>query len=247
MFVPVHIAVCFLYNTVMKFNIRTVFLKSLPYLLSIAGGIILYTGAIDNAPNDNIRDLVINVSASLLSIPLVFLLYDYTNSRINRQMKQHMANSVSDKINDLMINLILLLREMLAVRGRPSTENINRMLSWRASDISKRLTIRPGAVGKMHMYHNDLDTLLYRNSQTDVLTPEQVQILSSLARAMTHFINENKFHKNRHISAKYMETITTKILDWLDLDSVAALNISKHLTGAPSGAGKDKKQKNEKK
>ena len=56
----------------MRLNFRDVFLKSLPYLLSITGGIILYTGAIDNSPNDNIRDLVINVSASLLSIPLVF-------------------------------------------------------------------------------------------------------------------------------------------------------------------------------
>ena len=66
----------------MKPNVRIIFLKSLPYLMSIAGGIILYTGAIDNAPNANLQDLVINVSASLLSIPLVFLLYDYTNSRI---------------------------------------------------------------------------------------------------------------------------------------------------------------------
>ena len=113
----------------MKVNLRNVFLKSLPYLLSIAGGIILYTGAIDNAPNDNIRDLVINVSASLLSIPLVFLLYDYTNSRINRQMKQHMANSVGDKLNTFMIGMILLVREMLSVRAKPTTENINRMLS----------------------------------------------------------------------------------------------------------------------
>lgn len=227
----------------MKFNFRTIFLKSLPYIMSIAGGVILYTGAIDNAPNDNIRDLVINVSASLLSIPLVFLLYDYTNNRINSQMKRHMANSVGDKLNDLMINLILLLREMLSVRSRPTTENINRMLSWRASDISKRLNIKADTISKMHTYHNDLDTLLYRNSQTDVLTSEQIQILSSLARAMTHFINENKFHKNRHVSAKYLETVTTKILDWLDLDNVAALDISKHLTGEQN----DKKQKNEKK
>ena len=72
----------------MKIHVRTFLLKSLPYLMSIAGGIILYTGAIDNAPNANIRDLVINVSASLLSIPLVFLLYDYTNSRIANQMKR---------------------------------------------------------------------------------------------------------------------------------------------------------------
>ena len=227
----------------MKYNFRDIFLKSLPYLMSITGGIILYTGAIDNAPNDNIRDLVINVSASLLSIPLVFLLYDYTNSRVNSQMKKHMVNSVGDKLNDLMINLILLLREILSVHSRPTTENINRMLSWRASDISKRLNITANRIDKMHACHNDLDTLLYRNSQTDVLSSEQVQILSSLARAMTHFINENKFHKNRHISAKYMEMITTKILDWLDLDSIAALNISKHLSGTPGELPKRQKTK----
>ena len=227
----------------MKLDFRTIFLKSLPYLMSIAGGIILYTGAIDNAPNDNIRDLVINVSASLLSIPLVFLLYDYTNNRINNQMKRHMASSVSDKLNDLMINLILLLREILSVHSKPTAENINRMLTWRASDIMRRLNIKSNTIDKMYVCHNDLDTLLYRNSQTDILSSEQIQILSSLARAMTHFINENKYHKNRQISAKYLETITTKILDWLDLDNVAALDISKHLTGKQN----DKKQKNEKK
>mgnify|MGYP003296802547 CR=1 FL=1 len=203
----------------------------------------MYTGAIDNAPTENLRDLIINVSASLLSIPLVFLLYDYTNSRINRQMKQHMANSLGDKLNAFMIGMIMLLREMLSVRAKPTTENINRMLSWRASDISHRLKVSNSALDKMHQYHNDLDTLLFHNSQTGVLSYEQVQILSSLARAMTHFINENKFHKNRHISAKYMESITTKILDWLDLDSVVALNISKHLSDTPTKLPKDKKQK----
>ena len=231
----------------MKINFRNVFLKSLPYLLSIAGGIVLYTGAIDNAPNDNIRDLVINVSASLLSIPLVFLLYDYTNSRISRQMKQHMANSIGDKINDLMINLILLLRETMSVRTKITTENINRMLSWRSSEISQRLKITPNIIDKMHEYHDELDTLLYRNSQTDVLSSDQVQTLSSLARAMTHFINENKFHKNRRISAKYLETITTKILDWLDSDSVSALNISQHLSGVGTGSISQSQPKKQKK
>lgn len=225
----------------MRLNFRDVFLKSLPYLLSITGGIILYTGAIDNSPNDNIRDLVINVSASLLSIPLVFLLYDYTNSRVNRQMKRHMANSVGDRLNDLMINMILLLREVLSVRSKPTTENINRMLSWRTTEISPRLKITDSVIEKMHKYHDDLDTLLYRNSQTDILSSEQVQILSSLARAMTHFINENKFHKNRHVSAKYLEIIMTKVLDWLDIDTVAALSISKHLSGVSDVIENNKK------
>ena len=211
--------------------------------MSIAGGIILYTGAIDNAPNDNIRDLIINVSASLLSIPLVFLLYDYTNSRISSQMKKHMVNSLGDRLNDLMINLILLLREMLSVRSKISTENINRMLSFGVPEISRRLKISGTIINRMHQYHDELDTLLYRNSQTDILSGEKIQILSSLARAMTHFINENKYHKNRHMSAKYMETIMTKILDWLDIDTVAALSINRHLLGTPDEIQNEKNKK----
>lgn len=214
----------------MKFSFRNYFLKSLPYLLSIAGGIILYTGAIDNAPNDNIRDLVINVSASLLSIPLVFLLYDYTNSRIANTMKRNLINSMDDKLNVLMLNIIGLLRESMGVRSKLTTENLNRMLIWRAPEISRRLKLTPRILVNLHEYHNELDSLLYRDSQNSVLTTEQNRILSALARDMTHLINENKFRHNRHLSAKYIESIMGRILDWLDSSSVAAMNLAQHIS-----------------
>ena len=219
-----------LYNIGMKFNIRTVFLKSLPYLMSIAGGIILYTGAIDNAPNENLRDLTINVSASLLSIPLVFLLYDYTNSRIANQMKRTMINSMTDKLNVLMLNIIGLLRESMGVRSKLTTESLNRMLIWHTPEISKRLKITPRILEKLHEYHNDLDTLLFRNSQNSVLNAEQVQILSGLVRDMTHLINENKFRRDRHLSAKYTESMMGRILDWMESDNVAAMNLAQHIS-----------------
>lgn len=217
----------------MKINIRTILLKSLPYLMSITGGIILYTGAIDNAPNENLRDLIINVSASLLSIPLVFLLYDYTNSRVNRQMKKHLANSLSDRLNSLILNLILLLREILSVRGKLTVSGVNKMLMWRAPEISHRLKLSASDLDKLREYHNDLDTLLYRNGQGDVLTSEQIQILSLLLRSITHLINENKYRRNRHLSAKYIENIMSQILDWLDVDKVAALSLQNHLSPSP--------------
>ncbi|MBO5833421.1 MAG: hypothetical protein J6R22_00470 [Alphaproteobacteria bacterium] len=218
----------------MKLNIRTFLLKSLPYLMSIAGGVVLYTDAIDNAPTENLRDLIINVSASLLSIPLVFLLYDYTNSRITRQMKRHMANTIGDQLNTLILNLIMVLRDSMSVRSKLTVENLNRMLTWRVSEISTRLKIDANIMNQLRAYHNDLDTLLYRNGQTDVLTSDQLENLTALARDMTHLMNENKFHKNRRISAKYVENIMTHILDWLDSDSVAALKLSKHLSDTPA-------------
>ncbi len=208
--------------------------------MSIAGGIILYTGAIDNAPNDNLRDLIINVSASLLSIPLVFLLYDYTNSRVARQMKKTVAHSLTDKLNSVLLNTILMLRDAMQVRSKLTPENLNRMLVWRTGDISRRLKITPRVLDKLHTCHSDLDTLLFRNSQTDVLSADQTQILSSMARDMAHLINESKFHKNRHISAKYIENIMSWILDWLDADSIAALNLTRHLTSS-AGEAQNKK------
>lgn len=224
----------------MKLSLRNFLLKSLPYLLSIAGGVILFTGAIDNAPNDNVRDLVINVSASLLSIPLVFLLYDYTNSRIANTMKRNLINSMDDKLNVLMLNIIGLLRESMGVRSKLTTENLNRMLIWRAPEISRRLKLTPRILVNLHEYHNELDSLLYRDSQNSVLTTEQNRILSSMARDMTHLINENKFRRNQHLSAKHVESIMGRILDWLDSSSVAAMNLAQHLTDSGAGGGTKK-------
>lgn len=225
----------------MKINIRTILLKSLPYLMSITGGIILYTGAIDNAPTANLRDLIINVSASLLSIPLVFLLYDYTNSRVNRQMKKHLANSLSDRLNSLILNLVLFLRQILSLRGKLTVSGVNRMLMMRAPEISRRLNLTAKNLDKIREYHNDLDTLLYRNGQGDILTSEQIQILSLLLRDMTRLINENKYRRNRHLSAKYIENMMSQILDWLDVDALAALALQNHLSslsGAPTSKEK---------
>ena len=202
--------------------------------MSIAGGIVLYTGAIDNAPNANIRDLVINVSASLLSIPLVFLLYDYMNYRVSTQMKKTLVNSMNDKLNSLLLNVILALRESMGVRTKLTTENLNRMLTWRTSDISRRLKLTPRLLDLFHAYHSDLDTLLFRNSQTNVFTAEQSQILSGLARDMAHLINESKFHHRRHVASKYIGTMMARILDWLDADSVAALTLQQHLSPSAS-------------
>ncbi len=198
--------------------------------MSIAGGIVLYTGAIDNAPNANIRDLVINVSASLLSIPLVFLLYDYMNSRVARQMKKSLATSMSDKLNVLMLNIIQLLRSMMGVRGKLTPESLNRMLIWRAAEISRRLKLTTRTIAQLHDLHSELDTLLYRNSQSDILGSDQAQILASLSRDMTRLINENKFRRNKRLSAKYLESIMGRILDWLDSDRITALNLTQHLS-----------------
>ena len=58
----------------MNIELRDVLLKSIPYLLSIAGGVALFLITVDNVRDPAVSDLMNNISASLLSIPIVFLL-----------------------------------------------------------------------------------------------------------------------------------------------------------------------------
>ena len=59
-------------------------------MVSVAGGIILFTVSLDNVQDPELADLITNISASLLAIPLVFLLYDYTNYRVSRRLQESM-------------------------------------------------------------------------------------------------------------------------------------------------------------
>ncbi len=81
----------------MSIKLRNFLLKSIPYLLSIAGGITLYLVTKDEITDPSLADLVTNMAASLLSIPLVFLLYDYSNYRISRQIKRQKNNVTRQK------------------------------------------------------------------------------------------------------------------------------------------------------
>lgn len=79
-------------------KLHTVLLKSIPYLLSIAGGAALYLLTKDEISDPSLADLVTNMAASLLSIPLVFLLYDYSNYLIDRRLsKERQQQSLQTK------------------------------------------------------------------------------------------------------------------------------------------------------
>ena len=112
----------------MAIKLRNILLKMIPYVLSVAGGLILFIVTKDEVHNANVTDLINNISASLLSIPLVFLLYDYTNYRVSKQLNKTMADSMTDKINIILLNLIMIIRQMLGIRGTLTFASMNQSI-----------------------------------------------------------------------------------------------------------------------
>ena len=134
---------------ILAINIQNVLLKMIPYVLSVAGGVALFVFTMDEIKNPDVTDLINNISASLLSIPLVFLLYDYTNYRVSKQLNKTMADSMTDKINIILLNLIMIIRQMLGIRGTLTFASMNKMSNLSQSKIVANLKITQNCLQQM--------------------------------------------------------------------------------------------------
>lgn len=186
----------------------------------------------DEVHNPNVTDLINNISASLLSIPLVFLLYDYTNYRVSKQLNKTMADSMADKINIILLNLIMIIRQMLGIRGTLTFASMNKMSNLSQSKIVTNLKITQNLANELRTYRDEIDNMIYNGAKPNVLTGAQVQMLTGLVRELSLLINEHSFRRNRRVAAKYIENIIGKIIDWMDSDAFASMHFQQLLGAA---------------
>lgn len=216
----------------MKFSLRDFLLKTIPYILSIAGGLTLFIITKDDVHDPNVTDLINNIAASLLSIPLVFLLYDYTNYRVSKQLKKTLADSVGDKINVILLRVVIVIRGIIGMRKKLTFMTLNNMSDISISRISSRLKITPLALSELHSLHDQLYDFIYHGANTNVLSVDQIQSLSGLLHEISQLINEHEFRRNRRIAAKYIKNIMGHIADWMDSDALAAMHFQQLLGNA---------------
>ena len=213
-------------------KIRDFALRSLPYLISIAGGIALFSISLDNVHDPAVEGLISNISASLLAIPLVFLLYDYTNSRVSRRLQETMTVNVDDKINTLVLHVVLVLRKMLGVRGRTTLMNINKMQTLSEAHIIKKLRLDGNCMNLLHGYYNELENIIYRYGRENVLSTDDLRLLTELGRHISHVVNEHHLRGNRRIIARHIKNTIEKVVDWLDSGAAIAMKFEKLLAEA---------------
>ncbi len=213
----------------MKFSLRDFLLKMIPYVLSIAGGLVLFIVTKDDVHDPNVTDLINNIAASLLSIPLVFLLYDYSNYRVSKQLKKTLADNMGDKINVLLLKLIITIRQIIGIRGKLTFTSLNNMDDISITHIATKIKITPSAINNLRQCRDDIDNLIYHNANSNVLSGDQIQSLSGLMRALSQLINEHEFRRNHRAAAKYIKNIINHITDWMDSDALAAMHFQQLL------------------
>lgn len=196
----------------MKTN--TFLLKSLPYLSSVCAGIGVYYLSKNYLADEQLFDLMTNVSASLLSIPLVFLFYEYSEFLVNRRVNKTLAAGLIEKINFLMLQNLLQMRKAMCEKCKITWHDIDNLLFGNFQVNYKKLSYSDNIIYKMKSYYEELEAIVYRSNKTMVLQPQQVQILSFMLRDMSDLLGEYKLRKNRQELAHYTEDVMELMGEW---------------------------------
>lgn len=182
-------------------------LKSIPYVLSIAGGVIVFDLSKDYLHDPNWIDLMNNVAASLLAIPLVFLFYDYSNFLITRRMHKHQHIAVISVLDGYLLKILSDMKNIIGLTHiEVPMQDIN--LNY------KKLNLDAKYIRSIRKQLDGLENLLYKSDKIEVLDPQHTQILSFIAQELNQIMNECKYHNSPKEIARYIETTLSMIDDW---------------------------------
>ena len=182
-------------------------LKSIPYVLSIAGGIFVFDFSQDYLRDPSWIDLMNNVAASLLAIPLVFLFYDYSNFLITRRMHRHQHASIINILDGYLFKILAQMKNIIGLtRIEVPMQDIN--LNYKKLDLDDKY------LRAIRKQLNNLEDLLYKSDKIEVLDPQHTQILSFIAQELNQIMNECKYHNSPKEIARYIETTLSMIDDW---------------------------------
>ena len=188
-------------------NFINIVLKSIPYVLSIAGGIFVFDFSQQYLHDPGWIDLMDNVAASLLAIPLVFLFYDYSNYLVTRRVHRHQHTNVINALDGYLFKILAHLKNIIGLpRIEVPMQDIN--LNYKKLNLDKKY------IRGLRKQLNLLEDMLYKSDKIEVLDPQHTQILSFITQELNQILNEVKYNNSQREIARYLETTLSMIDDW---------------------------------
>lgn len=191
-------------------------LKSVPYVLSVSGGILLYVLSADNIHDVNLNGLISNIAASLLAIPLIFVLYEYVNYKLSSNLNEQLAESMVFDVNSLVLKMIKQLRKMMGAKDVLNWVTLEKMLHRKAKDIKITKKVTTAEIDALRQHKRSMNELAYKLVRADVLSERQIQLVILMTKECAHVVNEWEYNGNTQQLSKYIETMLNVIEDWFD-------------------------------
>lgn len=200
---------------------KTLFLKILPYAFSLLGGVVVYIVTIYIEDND-LSDLMVNVAAGLLSIPLIFICYELvrnvSTSKINKELSEHLNLEINHNLRGII--------KAMQTLVPPKSENFDVYLALPIQEVKKRLDTEGADMQLLLEKKSSIDKLIVGNKHVELLSRDRFHAVFSVSkelRILTTLLGK-KAKNNDLIAASMfdlMQSVTT-LMDSIEEDSIVS-------------------------
>lgn len=211
--------------------------KALPYTLTFLAGACVFW--LSFARPSVWSAWLVEISGALSAIPIVFLIYEYSNYKMSSRVDKALFDNLSFEINSVMLKTLRFFHDALGSKRQISWSEIEKMLLTTRVEIKKKLKLGRGDVQTLRMYKEKMNDLVYRAADSGVLGAEQFAVAAAIPRELSRLINELEFRGNRDELTDALGKLFKSIDDWFDLCEDEALKSHSHFklmesVGTPS-------------
>ncbi len=218
----------------MRKNLKYFLLRLLPYVISIIIGLAIFAVVRKIEQRDeDVSNLLINISSDLLSIPFVFICYEVVNKIINRDLNNTLFRSTTFNINSIILNIVNDMRGMMGYTDVIDKNNLGELLKLSKIDIIKKLKkdgLNKDTLDKISKNNKDLYDIMHKSSTIEVLDSDQIKNLLYLSREIDILYNKFSFLIDKSIGTKEktsvaenLENMINSIKNWVDTTEIDAL------------------------
>lgn len=214
-------------------SMKFFFAKVIPYILTFFAGAAVFFLSVYRPSIWS--DWLVEISGALSAIPIVFLIYEYSNYKLTNRVDKKLADNLTFEINSVMLRVLRFYRDAMKIRPPISWGMIEKMLDMPVRVLKKELHLHKKDIEVLRQYKNALDDLVYKSADASVFEPTQFEIAATLPRELSHIINELEFRASHEELAQGTKSLFSAINNWFDSCEEQALKNHSHfqLIGTP--------------
>ncbi len=195
---------------------KKLLIKILPFLVAFGTGVILYIVTDKFISDVGLNNLLINVSAGLVSIPLVFIFYDVINKLTSRNLHNTLFESVTVEINNQLIDLIHFLASLIGENDPQSMSDLDDFLELEHNEIYQKLKLNGVEFTSLETIKQQLVLVIHKPATFDILTDKQILAVLNVVKEITFLIKNLKQIEKIKNSVRYKKIIAMNIEYILD-------------------------------
>ena len=203
---------------------KTLLLKTLPFLISITIGTILFICEEFLIQHEGVSALVMGIASTLFGIPIIFIFYETVTSFSKRHLKSVMTRHIIFEMNYPIVRLLRELAVIFGFKYRLSRQNLHGFLAENRDFSNKTPKFNANTPKKFQHYKDEILKIMQSNSRMDVLPDEIIQSLLSIAEDLGVIALELGEKKKRaDIIRHSLELMTSDLEKWIEFCELDAI------------------------